>query len=119
MTRPFRLAPPQPSEADVKAGCMTILDLHHYFVVRLHAGTFQTLDCQRKLRGVTKGTPDFGCFHGSHRNFLLEVKRPGGELSVDQEIQIQVLREQFGLPIVVVETVEGLCNFLAQHERSP
>jgi hypothetical protein len=30
-----------------------------------------------------------------------------------------MLRLRFSLQIVVVESAEGLCNFLALHERSP
>jgi hypothetical protein len=47
------------------------------------------------------------------------VKRPGGVLSEDQKIQIEVIQRNFGLPVVVVESANQLCNFLAQHERSP
>ena len=119
MTRPFRLRAPQISEDDVEAGCKTILALHNYWVGRLNAGLFKSWDGQRPIRGVPKGTPDYVCCHGRHRNFLLEVKRPGGKLNPDQEIQIQVIRDQFELPVAVVESVDELCNFLAQHERSP
>jgi hypothetical protein len=120
MSRPFRLTPPVPSENDVEDGCKTILALHKYKVIRCHAGVYETLDGRRKIYGVPKGTPDYACLHGRHRNFLLEVKRPGGKLSDDQESEIEKIRLQHeGLPIVVVESVDELCNFLAQHERPP
>jgi hypothetical protein len=117
--KPFRLVAPTPSENDVEAGCLTILNLHHYWVVRLHAGLFQSMDCLRKIKGVDKGTPDYACLHERHRNFLMEVKRPGGALNDNQKIQIANLQRNFGLPVVVVESAEELCNFLARHERSP
>lgn len=119
MSKPFRLTPPQISENDVEAGCKTILALHSYWVIRLNAGVFKSMDGNRHIRGVPKGTPDYACLHGRFRNFLLEVKRPGGDLSPEQELQITVLKRQWDLPIVVVETVDQLCNFLAAHERSP
>jgi hypothetical protein len=119
MPRPFRLTPPKISENDVEAGCKTILALHRYWVIRLHAGAFKSWDGLRPIKGCAKGTPDYACLHGRHRNFLLEVKRPGGTLEPDQEIQITMIRDQFELPVVVVESVEELCNFLARHERSP
>ena len=119
MSGAFRLTAQRPSERDVIAGCKTILGLHHYWVIRLHAGVFETLDQDRKVHGVPKGTPDFACLHGRHRSFLMEVKRPGGKLSPVQEIQIAVLREQWELPVVVVESVDELCNWLAKHEHSP
>ena len=117
--RPFRLTAPIPSENDVEAGCITVLELHDYWVVRLHAGVFETLDGKRKIRGVKKGTPDYACLHEFHRNFLLEVKRPGNDLSPEQESQIRFLELRYRLPIVAVDSAEGLCNFLARHERSP
>ena len=119
MTRAFRLTAPVPSENDVEAGCKTILEFHNYWMVKLHAGLFQSMDCRRKIRGVPKGTPDYFCGHEFHRNFLLEVKRPGGELSHDQRCQIEFLERRYRLPVVVVESAEDLCNFLAKHERSP
>jgi len=117
--RPFRLTPPRASENDIEAGCMTILELHSYMVIRLHAGVYETLDHMRKIHGVRKGTPDYACLHERHRAFLLEVKRPGGKLSPDQESEIAMIQLRFRLPIAVVESAEELSNFLAQHERSP
>jgi DNA (cytosine-5)-methyltransferase 1 len=117
--KPFRLYAPVPSENDVEAGCIAILNLHRYWIVRLHAGLFQSMDCRRKIRGVSKGTPDYACLHERHRNFLMEVKRPGAVLSDDQKIQIAVIRQDFGLPVVVVNSIEALAEFLAEHERSP
>lgn len=117
MGKAFRLTAPIASENDIEAGCITILELHNYWVVRLHAGVFQTLDGRRHVHGVKKGTPDYACLHEFHRNFLLEVKRPGGTLSDDQRAQIQMLEWRFNLPIVVVESANELCNFLAKHER--
>lgn len=119
MRRPFRLRPPKISENDVEAGCMTILALHTYWVVKLHAGVFKTLDGNRYVRGVKKGTPDYACLHEFHRNFLLEVKRPGGDLSPEQECEIEMLRLRYRLPIAVVENVDELSEFLKRHERSP
>lgn len=117
MSRPWRLTAPVPSESDVVKGCKTILQLHHYWLIRCHAGVFESLDHRRKIRGVDKGHPDWACLHAFYRNFLLEVKRPGGVLSPDQIDKIAFLEREYRLPIVVVETVDELCNFLAKHER--
>jgi len=117
--RPFKLRPPTLVENDVEAQCKTILELHNYWAVKLHAGVFKTLDDRRHVHGVKKGTPDYICAHEFHRNFLLEVKRPGGDLSPDQVCEIEFLKLRYRLPIVVVESVDELCKFLALHERSP
>lgn len=119
MSRPWRLQAPIPSENDIEAGCMTILALHNYFVIRLHAGVYKTLDGKRHIHGVKKGTPDYACMHGLYRGFLLEVKRPGGELSDDQEGEIAMLELRYRLPIAVVDSPDGLSEFLKFHERSP
>ena len=119
MPRPFKLTPPSLSENDVEAQCMTILQLHSYLVIRLHAGVYQTLDGARYVHGVPKGTPDYACLHETHRNFLLEVKRPKGQLSPEQEVQIAMIRQRFKLAIVVVESVEQFCTWLARHEHPP
>ncbi len=119
MARPFRLTPPRLSENDIEAQCLSLLTLKRYWVCRLHAGVFKTLDGLRHIRGVPKGTPDYVCLHGTYRNFLMEVKRPGGTLRPDQDLQIRMIREQFDLPTLVVSDVEDLGKFLERHERSP
>lgn len=117
MSRGWRLTPPTASENDIEAGCKTLLELHRYWYAKQHAGVFQTLDGRRHVHGVRKGTPDYACLHGRHRGFLLEVKRPGGSLSLYQQAEIDILRRQWDLPIVVVETPEELAEFLKEHER--
>jgi hypothetical protein len=117
--RAFRLKAPVASENDIEAGCITILQLHNYWFAKLHAGVFKSLDGSRYVKGVPKGTPDYVCVHTLHRGFLMEVKRPGGELSDDQKIRIEYLELIFGLPIAVVSSAEELSAFLRQHERSP
>ena len=117
--RPFRLTAPRLTENHVEAQCLDILALHRYWVRRLHAGVFLSLDGRRHIHGVAKGTPDYVCLHGRHRPFLLEVKRPGGVLSDEQKIQIAVAREQFDLTVAVVEKVEDFSEWLERHERSP
>jgi len=149
MSRAFRLEPDQLSEKDVAKQCMTILALHHYLVIRCNAGIFRPIedgkptDCcpdganpdltlaeifgasrqkaprQRAIHGAEKGFPDYACLHGYHRNFLLEVKRPGGKLSADQEARHADIQLRYGVPIAVADSVDALCNFLAQHERAP
>jgi hypothetical protein len=114
----WKLRAPRASENDIEAGCKTLLALHGYWVVRLHAGVFQSLDGRRHIHGVTKGTPDYACLHEFHRNFLMEVKRPGGALSWIQQKQIKLLRLQYHLPIVVVESADDLSLFLLEHEKN-
>jgi len=116
MSAPWKLRAPRASENDIEAGCKTILAMHGYWVIKLHAGTFKSLDDRRHVKGVPKGTPDYACLHEFHRNFLLEVKRPGGELSWDQQAQIKLLRLQYRLPIVVVYSADDLSAFLEEHE---
>lgn len=119
MSRPWRLTPPVASENDVEAGCKTLLELHRWWCRKLHAGVFKTLDGTRHVYGVRKGTPDYVCLHAKHRGFLLEVKRPGGQLSLYQVSEIDAIRRQWDLAIAVVEDVKELAQFLREHERAP
>lgn len=119
MSRPYRLRAPVPTENDVEDGCKAILARHSYFVIKLHAGVFETLDHKRKIHGVKKGTPDYACMHEVHRNFLLEVKRPGAALSDDQKFEIRQIEMLYRLVIVVVDAPHQLSEFLKEHERSP
>lgn len=118
MSQPFRLRAPRESENDIESACLGLLALHGYWVVRLHAGTFKSVDGRRWIRGVDKGTPDYAALHGQHRNFLMEVKRPGGTLSPDQQWQHEYIRK-YGLAIATVESKDELSAFLAAHERVP
>ena len=118
MPRPWRLTSPQLVENDVEDQCKTILEMKGWKAYRLNAGIFQSLDARRKFPGAPKGTPDYICARGV-RCFLLEVKRPGGQLSEVQKAEISYLRQYYGLRVVVVDHVDQLCNFLAEHERLP
>src|SRR5262245_23809053 len=102
MSSAWKLRAPVPTENDIEAGCLTILELHRYWVAKLHAGTFKTLDGRRYVKGVKKGTPDYVCLHERFRGFLMETKRPGEVLSPEQVVEIERLGRFYGLPIVVV-----------------
>jgi hypothetical protein len=110
----FRLKPPvlKMSENDVESGCLDLLRLRGYWPIRLHAGLFKSPDGKRWIRGVEKGTPDWAAFCSP--SFFMEVKRPGGILTVDQENKIYQLEKFFGLKTIVVEGVEELLAWLDQ-----
>jgi hypothetical protein len=95
-----------------------VLRLRGYLVVRLHAGTFKSIDNRRFIRGVEKGTPDYACMRG-RAGFLLEVKRPGEMLSPEQERKHEELRAFFRVTIGVVDSVEALAAWLENYERAP
>lgn len=115
----FRLRSPQIqlSENDVERACLDLLQLHHYLVLRLQSGLFKTPD-DRWVRLGAKGLPDYAALHQVHPGFLLEVKRPGGSLSPDQQLKIREIQLGYHLAIVVVDSVEGLIQWLKQHERN-
>jgi hypothetical protein len=52
-------------------------------------------------------------------SFLFEVKRPGGRLSPEQKTRIREIQIGFRLPILVVESVDQLNEWLARHDRAP
>jgi hypothetical protein len=105
-------------ESDVVKTCLDICRLRGYWPTRQHIGKFQTLD-GRWITAGEKGLPDYAMTHGVYRGFLLEFKRPGGELS---EVQVQKkfeLELGYSLAIAVIDSPEALVAWLANHERSP
>jgi hypothetical protein len=115
----FRLKPSvvKMVENDVESGCLDVLRLKGYWPIRLHAGTFKSLDGKRFVRGVEKGTPDWAAFKAP--GFLMEVKRPGGALTAEQHEKICELERFWGLETIVVDGVEELFEWLERRDRSP
>ena len=116
----FRLRPPRLklSENDVESACMDVLRLRGYWVVRVQAGTFKSVDGRRWIKGADKGTPDYACLHQQYPGFLLEVKRPGADASPEQKHKIMEIRLGYHLAIAVIDTVEALAVWLGQHETA-
>jgi hypothetical protein len=114
----FRLTSPKTrlSENDVERACVDLLRYRGWYVARQQSGLFKTPD-GRWIRIGEPGVPDYNVMKAP--SFLLEVKRPGGELSPEQKEQIRKIELGFRLPIVVVESVEELITWLDRHERSP
>jgi hypothetical protein len=119
MSRPFRLTPqklPPLSENDVESACLDLLRFRGYWVVRQQSGLFKTPD-GRWIRLGVKGIPDYAAVHRRFPGFLLEIKRPGGDLSPHQATKIQELRLGYSLAVGVIDSVEALDAWLNQHER--
>jgi hypothetical protein len=115
--RPFRLtAPARLRENDVERACLDLARARGYWPVRQHVGRFRTPDGRWITMGQA-GLPDWALV--KRPGFLLETKRPGGELSEIQQQRIFELRMGYGLDVVVVESVEELEQWLTFHERSP
>ena len=121
MPRPFRLTPPRPprlSENDVERACIDLLRYRGYYVMRQQSGLFKTPD-GRWVRIGTPGIPDYAALHARWPGFLMEVKRPGGELSPEQHSKVTEIAMGYRVAIAVVESVDALAQWLAAHERSP
>jgi hypothetical protein len=115
----FALTPCRPklSENDVEKACKDLLRLRGYYVTRLHAGTFKTVDGKRWIKGVEKGVPDYETCHRLYPGFLLEVKRPGESPQPEQALRIMEIRLGYHLAIAVVDDVRALNQWLDNHER--
>ena len=115
----FRLKSPRVklAENDVEKACLDFARLRGWWPIRLHAGTFKTLDGKRYVHGVEKGTPDYILV--KQPSFFLETKRPGGVLSDVQMTRIRQLQILSGMETLVVENVEQLMEWLSERERSP
>jgi hypothetical protein len=115
---PFRLKPPPKprlSENEIERSCLDILRLRGYLVLRQQSGLFKTPD-GRWIRLGEKGIPDYAAVHRLHPGFLLEVKRPGGQLSPDQQNKIQEYRVCHRIAVAVIDSVEALSEWLNEHE---
>ena len=115
----FRLKSPRVklAENDVEKACLDFARLRGWWPIRLHAGTFKSLDGKRYVHGVEKGTPDYILV--KQPSFFLETKRPGGDLTPEQRQKIFELEKFYGLETVVVEGVQELIEWLDRHDRSP
>lgn len=116
----FRLRPPKPSrlkmvENDIEKQCEDLLAVGGWLMMRNHSGTFKSADGKRWIKGHPKGTPDFTCIKGP-RYFLLEVKRPGEQLSPDQVVRHNELRHFFRAEIVTVDSAEKLSAWLRKFD---
>lgn len=117
-SRPFRLKAPRLNENDVERACLDLLKLRSYWAARLHAGTFKSVDGARWIKGVAKGTPDYGALHEIYPGFLIEVKRPGEKPSREQEFRHWEIRAGYRIAIAVVDNVASLATWLDAHEQS-
>lgn len=114
----------QLSESDVAKACVELLRWKHYQPQRIPAGRYIMPDravielCQKhgvELRWQTIAEPGFPDY--IIPAWLMEVKRPGGKLSPEQELKIMDLERTWGLPVAVVESVDQLIEWLARYEE--
>ena len=115
----FRLtAPPPLKENDVEKACIDLLRLRGYWVFRIHAGLWKSMDGRRILNlKHLKGVPDYGTVHARYPGFLLEVKRPGLSATAEQLLKHREIRMGYGLAIATINRVEDLHSFINDHER--
>lgn len=115
----FRLTAPVPiklRETYVISACLDILRLKQYWCVRLHAGTFKSLDGRRYIKGVDKGTPDYLAAHEFYPAFLVEFKRSGGVPTPDQVRAHEQIRIGYRIATAAVDSVEALSEWLQAYE---
>jgi hypothetical protein len=112
-----RTTKPKISENDVEAACLDFLRMYGYYCIRQHCGKFWTWDKMRVITGAKKGTPDWAAMHELYPGFLWEAKRPGAETTEDQNEQIYEIRLNYKLPIVVIDDVQTLIDFVKEREK--
>jgi hypothetical protein len=109
----FRLTPPvvKISENDVEQACLDLLRVRHFYPLRQHSGLFKTPDKKSRYIHIGQpGIPDYVI-----PRYFVEVKRSGGTLSEVQKEKIRTLKEHWDLETAVVESVDELIEWLAQH----
>jgi hypothetical protein len=113
----FRLRPPIPQplvENDIERQCLDALRYRQWRPERLHAGRFRSLDFSRVITAHPTGTPDYVVTHALYPAFYLEVKRPGGSPTPEQEQKHVELRLN-DLAVVWVDGYEALLAWLDRH----
>ena len=113
----------KPRESDIQNECIAYLESQGYYVQRLNAGGYKMAG--GFVHGVKAGTPDIMCFkegdcdpaelgnqYEVHAELIfIEVKRPGGKITLLQEKKIEELRE-YGARCMVVYSLEELQDYL-------
>lgn len=109
-------APPL-REKDVVKACIDLLNVRGYKEHRLPCGKYRAANARGDWQEwYPPGTPDYFMAHPDRPGFYIEFKRPGGRLRRTQVFEHQVLRKGWRLAVVVVDSVEGLTEFLKEHE---
>ena len=124
--KPFRLTAPilRLSENDVERQCLDVLQRRGYRPQRQNSGLLVTPErlcpeCRAKARWIRVGEPGLPDYIVVKHDFYLEVKRPNGVLSPQQQLKILELEQGWGLKVAVIDSVEALAAWLEHHERSP
>jgi hypothetical protein len=104
----------EPSESDVARRCLRLLRQRGFWITRIHAGLFKSLDGERFIHGPTREHQDYAAV--IEPSFLLEVKRPGGRLSDVQREKILEIESLHHLKVAVVDSPDQLASWLDQHQ---
>ena len=116
----FRLRspkPPKPLEKHVVKACVEYLRIRGYWCQKQPVGTFRTLDGSRIVAFGVAGLPDYGTMHSFYPGFMIEFKRPGGELDPLQYTAFDNIRDGYRLAVVKIDSLEALIPWLDEHER--
>ena len=118
MSDRFRLTSPKIKtiEKHVRDQCITLLNLRHYWTRRMNVGRFRTVDGRWHTEGKP-GDPDYVVLHEFYPGFLLEFKRPGGELSPEQQQRHLEITLGYQITIVIVDNLEQLERWLDEYEK--
>jgi hypothetical protein len=105
------VAPPEPSEFQLHVTIADVLrrwSLADVEWTHVPLGEHRTAATAGRLgrMGVRRGWADFQLLHADGRVLFVEVKRPGGRLSADQE-RIAAHMRKAGYGFEVVDSVEG------------
>lgn len=122
MTRPLKLTRAGTltlGESDVTKQCIDWLQLVAKFTcVRLHVGTFKSLDNERTIEIGQEGDPDWLVFKYACtplcRLFYLELKTAGGTVSKIQQAKHDVLRKD-GYLVCVARGLDELQTWMGEH----
>lgn len=101
-------------EIDIQNAVRVALS-EHGVVLRMNVGQFYTKDGRTIRSGLPAGTSDL-LFIGQGKTAFLEVKRPGGRTSPQQDIFLRKMRE-LGHPAGVVHSVEEAIQMIKEEPK--
>ena len=104
------------SESDVAKAVVDLLRYRGYYVIRLQVGTFQAPGGKGWVKIGEPGLPDYVAIHAKHPGFFIETKRTGAKPSEAQLSKHIELTRFYRLPVVTVDNVQTLVNWLGTHE---
>ena len=112
---PKRVALPPLTEADITRQIKGYMESQGWFAIRLQSGMVRGMTRGTPMRLNANGTPDWLFMKGT-RYLFVEMKRPRGKLSQDQEKWF-AMADRRGFPAIWADGLGAFIEKLQAYER--